>query len=206
MMEAVFGLIGVLVGSSISWFQKYWTNKQAAKRDARYLAIRVACILDKFVEDCADVISDNGLSYGQRTPDGLLEPQVRAPGAPIFPEDVDWRSIEHELMYKILSLPSEVEGADRMIKFTESIAGPPDFEDWFSERSYHYSRLGLVAYKLSEELCENYGIQKKIYNDWDPLEALKEELSTVTNKRQKRIEGHKDIVKRVLEPNKPVLK
>ena len=80
MTEAIFGLIGVIVGSTISWFQTYWTNKQAAKRDAKYLAIRVVCILDKFVEDCADVVSDDGLSFGQRTPDGLLEPQVKAPG------------------------------------------------------------------------------------------------------------------------------
>ncbi|WLD24318.1 hypothetical protein NU10_02640 [Flavobacterium dauae] len=200
MTEAIFGLVGVLVGSAISWFQVHWTNKQAAKKNAKYLAIRVVCVLDKFVEDCADVISDDGLSFGQRTPDGLLQPQVKAPGPPIFPEDVDWRSIEHELMYKILSLPSEVEGADRMIKFSESIAGPPDFEDWFNERSFHYSQLGLVAYKLSEELCEKYGIQKKTYNDWDPLEGLKAELNTVEKRRQKRMEPHNDFVKRVLGP------
>ncbi|MBC9794945.1 hypothetical protein [Sinomicrobium weinanense] len=59
--------------------------------------IRFLHILDKFVEDCADVIGDDGLSFGQRTPEGYLEPQVKVPGAPIFPEDVDWKSIEHEL-------------------------------------------------------------------------------------------------------------
>ena len=64
MTEAIFGLIGVLVGSAISWLQVYWTNKQAAKKNSKYLAIRVVCILDKFVEDCGDVISDNGLPLG----------------------------------------------------------------------------------------------------------------------------------------------
>lgn len=198
MTEAIFGLVGVVLGSAISWFQVHWTNTQAAKKNARYLAIRVVCILDKFVEDCADIVSDDGLSFGQRTSDGLLEAQVKAPGPPLFPEEVDWRSIEHELMYKILSFPSEVEEADRMIKFSESIAGPPDFEDWFIERSFYYSQLGLEAYKLSEELCEKYGIQKKRYNEWNPLEVLKRELSEVSKKRQKRMEEHKNFVKRVL--------
>ncbi|RNL88532.1 hypothetical protein ED312_08785 [Sinomicrobium pectinilyticum] len=197
MTEAIFGLIGVLVGSAISWFQTYWTNMQATKRNAKYLAIRVVCILDKFVEDCADVIGDDGLSFGQRTPEGYLEPQVKIPGAPIFPEDVDWKSIEHELMYKILSLPSDIEGADRIIKSAESIADPPDFEDLFNERKFWYSQWGVAAYKLSEELSIKYGIKKKSYNDWNPVEKLKMELDAVTKRRQKRIQKHIHFVKQI---------
>ncbi|WP_268223543.1 hypothetical protein [Sinomicrobium oceani] len=197
MTEAIFGLIGVLVGSAISWFQTYWTGMQATKRNAKYLAIRVVCILDKFVEDCADVIGDDGLSFGQRTPEGYLEPQVKIPGAPIFPKDVDWKSIEHELMYKILSLPSDIECADRIIKSAESIADPPDFEDLFNERKFWYSQWGVAAYKLSEELSIKYGIKKKSYNDWNPEEKLKMELDAVTRRRQKRIQKHIRLVKQI---------
>ncbi len=89
MMEAIFGLIGVLVGSIIPWLQNHWTNTEAAKKEARYLAIRVVCILDKFVEDCAEVVIDDGLSYGQRSSEGFLEPQVSTPGSLKFPEDID---------------------------------------------------------------------------------------------------------------------
>jgi hypothetical protein len=74
MNEAIFGLIGVLLGSGIPWFQSHYTKKQEDKRNANYLAIRVVCILDKFVEDCIEVIKDDGLCFGQRNKDGCLEP------------------------------------------------------------------------------------------------------------------------------------
>lgn len=198
MTEAIFGLIGVLIGSGISWFQAYWTSRKTDIKNAKYLAIRMVCILDKFIEDCAEVIKDDGLSFGQRNSQGCLEPQVQSPGAPIFPSDVDWKSIEHNLMYKLLSFPSEVEGGDRIIKFTENIADPPDFEDWFNERKFHYSRFGLIAYTLSNELSDKYGIQKKVYNDWNPATDFQQELSAVIEKREKRFKQHRQFVNSVL--------
>ena len=104
-------------------------------------------------------------------------------------------------MYKILSLPSEVEGADRMIKASENIAAPPDFEDLFIDRRYQYSLLGLLACKLSEELCEKYDVPKKTYNDWNPIEFFKSEGIAFTTKRHKRMKNHKDFVERILGGN-----
>lgn len=195
-MEAIIGLLGVLIGAGITWIQAYDTNRRTTAKRARYLAIRIIIVLDKFVEDCVDTIRDDGLSYGQRTSEGHLEPQVKAPGPPEFPEDVDWTSIDQELMYQLLSLPSEVEEADRMIHFTNTISFPPDWEDWFDERRFHYSRLGLMAYKLSEDLCDKYKIRKKIYNDFNPSEAFSTALVESNKRRQKRIKTNRDIVNR----------
>ncbi|MFY7988122.1 MAG: hypothetical protein ACOVNP_04510 [Flavobacterium sp.] len=195
MTEAIFGLFGVLLGSGISWFQSYWSDTRNRNKNARYLAIRVVCILDKYIEECANVIKDNGLSHGQRNEDGYLEPQVNSPGPPVYPDDVDWKSINHDLMFQILSFPSEVEDGDRFIKATWNIAGPPDFEDWFIERRFQYSKFGLIACKLSHDLSKKYGIQKKIYNDWDPISDFKEELKISALKRQLKIEEYKKIVK-----------
>lgn len=202
-MEAVFGLLGVLIGSGLTWFQTYWMNKKEKDRNARYLAIRVVCVLDKFLENCAEVVNDDGLSFGQRNAEGCLEPQVKAPEGPLYPEDVDWNSIDHELMYRILSLPSEVDGAKSIISFTWNITGPPDFEEWFDERTFWYSQFGLQAYKLTEELCCKYGIKKKISNSWDPVEDLARKLNVVLNDRQIRLTNYEDIVRTVLSKNKP---
>lgn len=198
MIEAIFGLIGVLLGSSISWFQSYLTNKRAANKNARYLAIRVVCILDKYLEDCTDVVKDDGLSYGLLNKDGERQAQVKALGAPIFPDDVDWKSIDHELMYKILSLPAEVESAGRLIDATLNFSGPPDYEEWFDERKFHYSGFGLTAYHLSNELCTKYKIQKRTYNDWDPVADLTRELETVARTRQKRFQDQRQFVEKTL--------
>lgn len=89
MAEAVFGLVGVLLGSAISWFQTHWNRKSEAERSARYLAIRIVCILYKHMEDCTDVVKDDGLNCGQRNAEGCLEAQVKIPPIPDYPKDVD---------------------------------------------------------------------------------------------------------------------
>lgn len=197
-MEAICGLIGVLLGSGIPWFQSYWLNKRETDKSAKYLAIRIVCILDKYLDDCTEVVKDDGLSYGQRTPDGCLAPQIKVPAPPVYPDDVDWKSIDHELMYKLLSLPSEIADGDRMISFAWDITGPPDFEDWFDERKFQYSQFGLMAYKLSNDLSNKYGIKKKTYSDWDPVSDLKRELEVVVKRRHFRTEEYKKIVRRIL--------
>lgn len=198
MTEAIFGLIGVIIGSSISWFQSYWSNRRETNKNARYLAIRIVCILDKYLEECVAVVKDNGLSYGQRTQEGLLKSQVKSPGPPIYPEDVDWKSINHELMFQILSFPSEVELGERMIIATLEITGPPDFEEWFLERRFYYSQFGLKAYKLADDLSKRYRIKKITYNDWDPVQDLKQELVEAVHKKNLKNDEYKKIVKRIL--------
>jgi len=203
MTEAIFSLIGVVIGSIISWLQSYWTNKRAHDKNARYLAIRLVCVFDKFLEDCAEVVRDNGLSLGQRTAEGYLEPQVESPGPPIYPDDLDWKSIDHELMYKILSFPADVESAEGIIRAAQDIAGPPDFEEWFDERAFHYGKFGLAAFALAEELAKKYGIRKKTYNNWDPVIELKKALSSIEARRQKRKELHMQLLNKVFGEQKP---
>lgn len=196
MTEGIFGLVGVLVGALITWIESYYSNRRTEKKNAKYLAIRVVCILDKFMEDCADVVKDDGLQFGQRTPDGFLHPQISVPNIPVFPDDVDWRSIDHELMYKILSFPSDIAAGNKLIDFTKNISGPPDCEDWFDERKYHYASFGLTANRLAGELCSKYAIQKKRYNNWDPAADLERELSAATQRKQRRLVSYQTFIKK----------
>jgi len=197
MTEAIFGLLGVLIGAGLTWFQTYWLNRQERNRSARYLAIRVACLLDKYVEDCAAVVKDDGLSFGQRNSEGYLEPQVKAPSAPVYPDDIDWKSIDHEMMYKLLSFPSDVEGAEGIIRAAWDLANPPDFEEWFEERAFWHAQFGLAAFKLAEELSNEYGIQKKTYKNWDPVADLGKELDAIRVSREKRFEAHRDFLNKM---------
>lgn len=198
MLGAIFGLIGVLVGSGISWFRDYWTDKKANDKNARYLAIRVVCILDKFLEDYGYLVKERWGSFEEQTIQGYLSAHVESPGPPVFPADVDWKSIDHELMYNILAFASEVEAGDRIIKATEDVAQPPHFEDWFNERKFHYSRFGLIAYKLSKDLCVKYDIRQKDYKGYDPEADLKQVFETVGKWRQKRMEEHGQFLNKVL--------
>ncbi|MGK9123909.1 hypothetical protein M1D52_07305 [Olivibacter sp. SA151] len=198
MTEAIFGLIGVIVGSAISWFQMYWAEKRAIRKNARYLAIRVMCVLDKYLEDCADVVRDDGLCYGQRTKEGYLEPQVKAPGPPALPNDVDWKSIDPDLMYRILSLPSDIEAAERLIRDASNVAESPDFEEFFIERAYWYASTGLSVYKISADLSKKYDVPMKTYQDWNPAEELTLQLAMLTERRQKRRDVHRRFIDKIL--------
>ncbi len=198
MTEAIFGLLGVLVGSGISWFQSYWTTNREAEKNARYLAIRVVCILDKYMEDCAAVVKDDGLCEGQRSKENCLVPQINIPAAPNYPDDVDWKSIDADLMFALLSFPAEIEDGNRIINASHLIAYPPDYQDWFDERKFYYCQFGLIANKLSNDLSEKYGIKKKIYNEWNPVEDFSNELRAVAKRRNHRTEEHKAFIKKIL--------
>jgi hypothetical protein len=190
MSEFLSALAGALIALWGTWF----LNKKDSKKAARYLAIRAVCVFDKYLEDCVSVVKDDGLCHGQRTPEGCLEPQETSPGAPVFPDDVDWKSIDHNLMYEILSFPSDVEAADRGIAFTwDVVASPPDYEEGFEERAFHYAQFGLRAYELAKKLRKTYRIPAKEYGEWNPVSELEEELQKIKEARARREKRNAEI-------------
>jgi|ERR1700732_1614338 len=184
MSGAIYGLAGVVIGALLTWIKDWWVERKSLNRQACYLAIRVVCILDKFVEDCVDVINDDGLCEGRRDSDGCLEPQVELPDFPSFPVDVDWRSIKHDLMYRVLSLPRDVEIADQTIRHSWDISGPPDFDEFFEERKYQYACLGLSAAELARVLRNTYSIPERDFVHWNPVKTLRDKKDTIEDQRR----------------------
>lgn len=185
--EAILTVLGAFIALGGTWF----FSSRDTEKAARYLAIRVVCVFDKYIEDCVAVVKDDGLCYGSRTKDGCLSPQVKSPGVPVYPDDVDWKSIDHDLMYEILSFPSDVDAADGKIEFiSHAIASPPDYEEFFEERAFEYAQFGLRTYELAKRLRGVYGIPDKKYGDWNPIAELQKELETIQTCRKKREEAH----------------
>ncbi|MEW8682123.1 MAG: hypothetical protein AB2536_09480 [Candidatus Thiodiazotropha endolucinida] len=188
MVEALIGLLGVIVGASITAVREHWASAEATKKSAEYLAIRVVSVLDGFTEQCADVVGDDGLSNGQVGPDGCREVQVSTPNLSVEKLDVDWKSIPSNLMYEILSLPNRVSAADQKISSVwEYVAGPPDYEELFEERQIQYGELGLKAASLSDELRNLYGIPPREYRDWNPVDFITEGVARATAERNERL-------------------
>jgi hypothetical protein len=147
-----------------------WIRERAARvRAARYLAIRVVCVLDEFIDNCASVAVDSG-SEGK---DGVLEPQVSAPAKPSYPDDLDWQSIAHDLTYDLLSLPNAVTKAEGVVDWANENDGPPDFSEFFETRSIQYATIGLRANTLATKLRVRYRIPARPPvaddNAWDPV-------------------------------------
>ncbi|MBV1928544.1 MAG: hypothetical protein KUG81_03425 [Gammaproteobacteria bacterium] len=191
MKEAILTILGASIALGGTWLFK----NEDIEKSARYLAIRLVCLFDKYIEDCVAVVRDDGLLNGSRTQDGCLSPQVASPGQPAYPDDIDWKSINHDLMYEILSFPSEIEAGDNAISFAwDHCSSPPDYDEGFEERAFQYAQFGLKAHKLAQKLRKKYGIHEKDYTDWNPLSALKEELEKIKSRQAQRAESNAKMI------------
>ena len=182
LISTASALFGVVVGAVLPWFRDAWNNR----RQARYLAIRIVCLLDEFLDECTNVVSDDGLSSGQRNADGCLEAQVSQPKSLPLPDDVDWRSIDHGLMYEILALPSRIERDNRSISFAGEHAFAPDYREFFEERQYRYACLGLDVAAIIQSLRSTYGIPEQEMGEWDPVGYLAKEKVKIEKCRSDR--------------------
>ena len=167
-------LIGVFTGAfiTIGWdsIKANWTRK---KRRA-YLAVRVICILEDFIDGCISVAKDNG----EPDQDGCLQTQAPLPGIDFTSLDVDWKTLPANLMFEVLSLPSKVEAAKRVIDATFFYAAfPPNYKEGFDERHQQYSELGLIACDLSTKLRSTHKFPQKEYEDEQPSNIFKSQGS-----------------------------
>ena len=187
MESAIFGLIGVLLGAVLTTLSNLWLGHRSSRKKAEYLAIRVSCIFDRYVDGCVAVVQDDGLLEGQPNPDGTREDRVPTPELEIQKIDVDWQSLPSELMYEILSFPNRIEEADQKIDIVATYeAFPPDYEEAFEERQFQYSILGIQAAEIAGKLRKKYCIPARSFESWNPIEFMEKNKTEILNLRTQR--------------------
>lgn len=192
MIEALIGFVGVVVGALMTAARDLWADWRSRRKNAEYLAIRIVSLLDRFIEGCAEVVSDDGLCCGQPNADGCRQIQVSTPKFEVQFIDVDWKAIPASLMYDILSFPDLVDAANHRIDGAFEYSDTPDYEDGFEERQYRYAMLGLSASKISDELRSAYGIPEHKHDDWDPIKYLREHRKRIEEVRARRVQPGSD--------------
>jgi hypothetical protein len=186
MVTAIFGIIGVVLGSFLTLLKEWLFQCRTNKKELEYLSIRVSCMLDKFIAGCTDVVHDDGSSHGQYGPDGCAKIQVETPNFDPETIKVEWKSLPAKLMYKILSFPNEVETANQIIRSTfEYAASPPDYGEGFEERQFQYAQLGIKASKLASELRKLSKLHQHEISKWDPIEFMNTEIKKIEVRRKK---------------------
>lgn len=174
MEKAIYGLVGIFMGAILAMAREFFADWIKRKKNARYLAIRVSCILDRFIYGCVEVVQDDGLCHGQRNNDDCLEVQVKTPILEFDSLSLEWESLSSDLLYEVINFPNNIKHADSSIfSVGEYIAHPPDYEEYFEERQVKYAEFGLKAFELSEKLQIKYSLPKREYQPWDPLEILR---------------------------------
>ncbi len=183
-------IIGVIVGSSLTIFKELIFERREQSRLRTFAAIRLVFIMDAFADSCSEVVSDDGFWAPSDDGQDVREPEVEKPTFPAFPDDIDWKALDQELVFRILSVPSEVAAADRSIDFTlDVIAFPPEYSEWFDARQKQYADLGLIAHQISKDLRAKYGLKRKEigYRDIaDQFWAKKKEIEMEEENRIKR--------------------
>jgi hypothetical protein len=134
--KAYIGLLGVFVGAFLTLIKDWSFERRSRRKNAEFLSIHSVCMLDHFVSACVVVVQDDGLDCGQYDSDNCRSPQVTLPNFKPQSVEVEWKSLPAPLMYEILSFPNEIEESNAQIDAVyEYKAGPPDYEEFFDERS-----------------------------------------------------------------------
>lgn len=198
-MEIWFGFLGVLIGSSIPWIKEEWHRRRSRKENGRVMAVRIISMLDEYADKCSEVASDDGTSQGRpagraETGEEYYKPQVLCPDPLIFPNDIDWKCISFEGMYRSLELPKTARDTDKYIVATSDWASYPDYDEVFTARQEGYARLGLEALNLSCLLRKEFNLpsqQPKFWNnDSDTKDYLREALERIENRRSHNADLH----------------
>ncbi|UCV13693.1 hypothetical protein [Quatrionicoccus australiensis] len=185
MESAVFGLIGVVIGSLLTIAKEWWFQQRRAKKDATYLSIKVSCELLKFAGSCANVAGDSGEEDGN----GCCIPRTSTPSFKPEMFDVEWKALPDRLMFEILDLPFKIEQADETISGVyEYVAGPPDYSEWYEERQLQYATLGLFALNVAAQLRSYVGLTFASDDNCYPRGYLEQKKALIEKKRAQLIE------------------
>jgi hypothetical protein len=193
----LFALFGIALGSILSAVfgiaREIYAEYRAKKKDAEYLAIRVVCIFESFIEGCSSVVNDDGLCHGLPDSDGYSVPQVPLPHLEFDIKDANWKSLPSNLMFDVLNFPSMISDANNFIDSVfEHVAIPPDLSEGFEERQFQYSKLGLKAVDLSIRIRDTYNLpcRETKTSGYDAVDFMRSELQKILELRDLRAKEH----------------
>jgi hypothetical protein len=188
METAIFGLIGVVVGAFLTIIKEWWFKDREHKKNGEYLAILITSMLERYVAECAEVVSDDGLYHGQPNSNGNRETHTTPPSFKPLSVQVEWKSLPANLMNDVLSFPLEIESANAKIdSVSEYVATPPDYEEFFEERQYQHALLGIRASKLSALLRTHASLPARAIGEWNPIECMQTRLAEIEHGRAEHV-------------------
>lgn len=171
-------LISALFGASLVWSSDYFKSILLKRKNKHYLAVRVTPILENFLDLCYDVAFDDGTSMGMPAGEGgYYYPQAQVPDLNL-PNDVDWTSINKELLQEILFLSRELERIKRLLDGELEYSASPPYDEFMYFRRRKFSEFSVKCDDILIKLKEILSLPTvKCDESWNPREKCLEFLA-----------------------------
>ena len=169
----ILPLLGVIIGSLISFTATWYFTKRTDSRAIRQTAAQLAQYLDAFAHSCAGVISDND-TYSQS--DGHAgAKRVSLPLLGAFPNETDLGLVEPIALSRLLSLKLKWQLASDKIQFWWDVVGDPECMP--TETDQQCGVLGIEALEIAKMLRKSAQLPKPLYAEfyWDFSKTLHRE-------------------------------
>ena len=144
------GLATAVFNQVIGWWRDSSNAKNQDRRTARYLAIRLAVILEKFTIDCAELVASNDLfdqTQGHMGVSHRIIPKLSS-----YPEEDSWQLLEPELLGRVLTLENQIKISLNALSFWFDA----DIDALPQEIDLQCGKLGYVSWNLAMELRKLY--------------------------------------------------
>ncbi|MDV5693401.1 hypothetical protein [Klebsiella quasipneumoniae] len=145
------GVAGAVIGHATNHFVGWYKENKQSSPERKFICTELIFLLEDYANKCAEIAND----YGEYTGDqGEAQPTTSPPELLDYSSiKGNWRSLSSDIMYRVCSLPAEQKGARKKLSVSWGLeAYPPDYKDYFEERQYQYSLLGLKAAYIAEDV------------------------------------------------------
>jgi hypothetical protein len=158
------GLVVAILTTGANWLRDLWRDHSNSKKDATYLALRVAVILERFVTDCVYRVWDDNSDNKEGR-----DLTFKLPELYVFPADEpEWKSFHNRkpiLASRVLSFPNEVRSAELLSQFQAHREGNP-----FGITD-EIIKAGMNAWVLACDLRKAYTLELITIANLSSLEA-----------------------------------
>ncbi len=136
------GVITAVLSPALTWLADFVRSHTRRKHAKTYLCMRVASILESYAIECAELVDASIAHYGQ----SQIPVTFSLPDPPVYPEDVDWHSLDARTAYRAMSFLNECEAQAASARYANDFQGNP------FEAQEAAKRIGKKAHELANVL------------------------------------------------------
>ncbi|HLO61726.1 MAG TPA: hypothetical protein VK165_02050 [Azonexus sp.] len=157
-IAATIGAGAALLGTALSFGRDWFVQRLKDGQQRTFVAIRLAAELEDFATRCVLAASDHGEMQSGALGEEMHVARYSTPKLEFDYSGYEWRLIPKDLLLRTLEMPYLVSRAHAYLEgVNEFVSTPPYYEEFYSERSLKFGRIGIAALKLAQDLRVRHG-------------------------------------------------